>query len=164
MTEKYSHCKIQNIQTIKHGCSSLWLFLRTQNRFSSCHALLPTLAVNVWQREATRASDPPSASPGVDYVPSSRKIEFRPGKTEEVRSHLVSWCVCSVWGCCFSLMYVHTEFDIWPFWKSSGGHLRTAHVTAKQIPIRLALQLKKIVRPPLVGCLPKLTFRSKFII
>ena len=37
---------------------------------------------------ATRTSDPPSASPGVDYVPSSRKIEFRPGKTEEVRSHL----------------------------------------------------------------------------
>ncbi|POI34347.1 hypothetical protein CIB84_001901, partial [Bambusicola thoracicus] len=32
---------------------------------------------------ATRTSDPPSASPGVDYVPSSRKIEFRPGKTEE---------------------------------------------------------------------------------
>lgn len=39
---------------------------------------------------ATRTSDPPSASPGVDYVPSSRKIEFRPGKTEEVRSHLDS--------------------------------------------------------------------------
>ncbi|XP_064005810.1 extracellular matrix organizing protein FRAS1 [Pogoniulus pusillus] len=33
---------------------------------------------------ATRTSDPPSASPGLDYVPSSRKIEFRPGKTEEV--------------------------------------------------------------------------------
>ncbi|KAJ7419121.1 hypothetical protein WISP_55751 [Willisornis vidua] len=32
---------------------------------------------------STRTSDPPSASPGVDYVPSSRKIEFRPGKTEE---------------------------------------------------------------------------------
>ncbi|OWK55263.1 Extracellular matrix protein FRAS1 [Lonchura striata] len=37
--------------------------------------------VSVWC--ATRTSDPPSASPGVDYVPSSRKIEFRPGKTEE---------------------------------------------------------------------------------
>lgn len=36
---------------------------------------------------ATRTSDPPSASPGVDYIPTSRKIEFRPGKTEEVRSH-----------------------------------------------------------------------------
>lgn len=40
--------------------------------------------VSVWC--ATRTSDPPSASPGVDYIPSSRKIEFRPGKTEEVRS------------------------------------------------------------------------------
>ncbi|XP_053831515.1 extracellular matrix organizing protein FRAS1 [Vidua macroura] len=37
--------------------------------------------MSVWC--ATRTSDPPSASPGVDYVPSSRKIEFRPGKTEE---------------------------------------------------------------------------------
>ncbi|KAM6401739.1 extracellular matrix organizing protein FRAS1 isoform 2-T2 [Pluvialis apricaria] len=37
--------------------------------------------VSVWC--ATRTSDPPSASPGIDYVPSSRKIEFRPGKTEE---------------------------------------------------------------------------------
>ncbi|XP_062470145.1 extracellular matrix organizing protein FRAS1 [Pezoporus occidentalis] len=37
--------------------------------------------VSVWC--ATRASDPPSASPGIDYVPSSRKIEFRPGETEE---------------------------------------------------------------------------------
>ncbi|KFU86504.1 Extracellular matrix protein FRAS1, partial [Chaetura pelagica] len=37
--------------------------------------------ISVWC--STRASDPPSASPGVDYVPSSRKIEFRPGKTEE---------------------------------------------------------------------------------
>lgn len=46
---------------------------------------------------ATRTSDPPSASPGVDYVPSSRKIEFRPGKTEEVRSHLDSCWVCFAW-------------------------------------------------------------------
>ncbi|XP_057287145.1 extracellular matrix organizing protein FRAS1 [Pezoporus wallicus] len=37
--------------------------------------------VSVWC--ATRASDPPSASPGIDYVPSSRKIEFGPGETEE---------------------------------------------------------------------------------
>ncbi|NXS55143.1 FRAS1 protein, partial [Brachypteracias leptosomus] len=37
--------------------------------------------VSVWC--ATRTSDPPSASPAVDYVPTSRKIEFRPGKTEE---------------------------------------------------------------------------------
>ncbi|NXD29010.1 FRAS1 protein, partial [Spelaeornis formosus] len=37
--------------------------------------------MSVWC--ATRTSDPPSASPGVDYVPSSRKIEFRPGRTEE---------------------------------------------------------------------------------
>uniref|UniRef100_A0A8C4U634 VWFC domain-containing protein n=1 Tax=Falco tinnunculus TaxID=100819 RepID=A0A8C4U634_FALTI len=37
--------------------------------------------VSVWC--ATRTSDPPSASPGIDYVPSSRKIDFRPGKTEE---------------------------------------------------------------------------------
>lgn len=34
---------------------------------------------------ATRPSDPPSASPGVDYIPSSKKVEFKPGKTEEVR-------------------------------------------------------------------------------
>lgn len=34
---------------------------------------------------ATRPSDPPSASPGVDYIPSSKKMEFKPGKTEEVR-------------------------------------------------------------------------------
>lgn len=44
--------------------------------------------VSVWC--ATRTSDPPSASPGIDYIPSSRKIEFRPGKTEEVRTHFVS--------------------------------------------------------------------------
>lgn len=33
---------------------------------------------------ATRPSKPPSATPGVDYIPSSKKIEFKPGKTEEV--------------------------------------------------------------------------------
>uniref|UniRef100_A0ABM5GKG1 Extracellular matrix organizing protein FRAS1 n=1 Tax=Pogona vitticeps TaxID=103695 RepID=A0ABM5GKG1_9SAUR len=32
---------------------------------------------------ATRTSDPPSATPGVDYIPSSKKVEFRPGRTEE---------------------------------------------------------------------------------
>ncbi|XP_074849859.1 extracellular matrix organizing protein FRAS1 isoform X2 [Carettochelys insculpta] len=32
---------------------------------------------------ATRTSDPPSASPGTDYIPSSKKVEFRPGRTEE---------------------------------------------------------------------------------
>ncbi|KAM4809143.1 extracellular matrix organizing protein FRAS1 [Rhinophrynus dorsalis] len=43
----------------------------------------PDLSVptSVWC--ATRPSDPPSATPGVDYVPSSKKIEFRPGKTVE---------------------------------------------------------------------------------
>ncbi|MGH0181185.1 UNVERIFIED_CONTAM: hypothetical protein FKN15_006840 [Acipenser sinensis] len=35
---------------------------------------------------ATRPSDPASATPGVDYIPSSKKVEFRPGKTEEVCS------------------------------------------------------------------------------
>lgn len=35
---------------------------------------------------ATRPSEPPSASPGVDYIPSSKKVEFKPGKTEEVRA------------------------------------------------------------------------------
>lgn len=35
---------------------------------------------------ATRPADPPSASPGVDYIPSSKKVEFKPGKTEEVSS------------------------------------------------------------------------------
>lgn len=35
---------------------------------------------------ATRPSDPPSASPGVDYIPSSKKVEFKPGRTEEVRT------------------------------------------------------------------------------
>ncbi|XP_075401034.1 extracellular matrix organizing protein FRAS1 [Tenrec ecaudatus] len=32
---------------------------------------------------ATRPSDPASATPGVDYVPSSRKVEFEPGDTEQ---------------------------------------------------------------------------------
>ncbi|XP_069061899.1 extracellular matrix organizing protein FRAS1 [Pleurodeles waltl] len=32
---------------------------------------------------ATRPSDPPSATPGIDYIPSSKKIEFRSGRTEE---------------------------------------------------------------------------------
>ncbi|KAL7982153.1 hypothetical protein Chor_001210, partial [Crotalus horridus] len=32
---------------------------------------------------ATRTSDPPSATPGFDYIPSSKKVEFRPGRTEE---------------------------------------------------------------------------------
>ncbi|XP_007496032.2 extracellular matrix organizing protein FRAS1 isoform X2 [Monodelphis domestica] len=32
---------------------------------------------------ATRPSDPPSATPGVDYIPSSKKVEFRPGDTEQ---------------------------------------------------------------------------------
>ncbi|MEQ2309931.1 Extracellular matrix protein fras1, partial [Ameca splendens] len=35
---------------------------------------------------ATRPTDPPSASPGVDYIPSSKKVEFKPGKTEETCS------------------------------------------------------------------------------
>ncbi|CAN9512669.1 unnamed protein product [Ophioblennius macclurei] len=35
---------------------------------------------------ATRPLDPPSASPGVDYIPSSKKVEFKPGKTEETCS------------------------------------------------------------------------------
>uniref|UniRef100_A0A8D0CH89 Fraser extracellular matrix complex subunit 1 n=1 Tax=Scleropages formosus TaxID=113540 RepID=A0A8D0CH89_SCLFO len=35
---------------------------------------------------ATRPSDPPSATPGVDYIPSSKKIDFMPGKMEETCS------------------------------------------------------------------------------
>lgn len=46
---------------------------------------------------ATRPSDPPSASPGVDYIPSSKKVEFKPGKTQEVRAdvqlHKVPLCL-----------------------------------------------------------------------
>ncbi|MEE6460302.1 hypothetical protein FKM82_000916 [Ascaphus truei] len=43
----------------------------------------PDLSVptSVWC--ATRPSDPHSATPGIDYIPSSKKIEFRPGKTVE---------------------------------------------------------------------------------
>ncbi|XP_038615096.1 LOW QUALITY PROTEIN: extracellular matrix protein FRAS1 [Tachyglossus aculeatus] len=37
-------------------------------------------SASVWC--ATRPSDPPSATPGVDYIPSSRKVEFRAGDTE----------------------------------------------------------------------------------
>ncbi|KAM6954491.1 extracellular matrix organizing protein FRAS1 [Aplochiton taeniatus] len=35
---------------------------------------------------ATRPSDPPSATPGVDYIPSSKKVEFKAGSTEETCS------------------------------------------------------------------------------
>uniref|UniRef100_A0A8B9K9Q3 Fraser extracellular matrix complex subunit 1 n=1 Tax=Astyanax mexicanus TaxID=7994 RepID=A0A8B9K9Q3_ASTMX len=35
---------------------------------------------------ATRPADQDSATPGVDYIPSSKKVEFRPGKTEETCS------------------------------------------------------------------------------
>ncbi|XP_071003248.1 extracellular matrix organizing protein FRAS1-like, partial [Oncorhynchus clarkii lewisi] len=35
---------------------------------------------------ATRPSDPPSATPGVDYIPSSRRVEFKAGKTVETCS------------------------------------------------------------------------------
>ncbi|XP_072289092.1 extracellular matrix organizing protein FRAS1, partial [Eucyclogobius newberryi] len=35
---------------------------------------------------ATRPSDPPSASPGVDYIPSSKKVQFKPGTTQETCS------------------------------------------------------------------------------
>uniref|UniRef100_A0A8C7CEK8 Fraser extracellular matrix complex subunit 1 n=1 Tax=Oncorhynchus kisutch TaxID=8019 RepID=A0A8C7CEK8_ONCKI len=35
---------------------------------------------------ATRPSDPPSATPGVDYIPSSRRVEFKAGKTMETCS------------------------------------------------------------------------------
>ncbi|XP_069782867.1 extracellular matrix organizing protein FRAS1 [Narcine bancroftii] len=31
---------------------------------------------------ATRPSDPPSATPGIDYIPSSKRLDFAPGKTE----------------------------------------------------------------------------------
>lgn len=33
---------------------------------------------------ATRPADQDSATPGVDYIPSSKKVNFKPGKTEEV--------------------------------------------------------------------------------
>ncbi|KAJ0067384.1 hypothetical protein NL108_003229, partial [Boleophthalmus pectinirostris] len=35
---------------------------------------------------AARPSDPPSASPGVDYIPSSKKVQFKPGITQETCS------------------------------------------------------------------------------
>ncbi|RXN23492.1 extracellular matrix FRAS1-like protein [Labeo rohita] len=35
---------------------------------------------------ATRPAEQDSATPGVDYIPSSKKVEFRPGKTEETCS------------------------------------------------------------------------------
>ncbi|KAJ8339232.1 hypothetical protein SKAU_G00360180 [Synaphobranchus kaupii] len=35
---------------------------------------------------ATRPSDPPSATPGIDYIPSSKKVEFKPGMTVETCS------------------------------------------------------------------------------
>ncbi|CAJ1069789.1 extracellular matrix protein FRAS1 [Xyrichtys novacula] len=40
-----------------------------------------TSLTSVWC--ATRPSEPPTASPGVDYIPSSKKVEFKPGKTQE---------------------------------------------------------------------------------
>lgn len=33
---------------------------------------------------ATRPAEQDSATPGIDYIPSSKKVEFKPGKTEEV--------------------------------------------------------------------------------
>lgn len=41
-----------------------------------------SIPTSVWC--ATRTSDPPSATPGFDYIPSSKKVEFHPGRTEEV--------------------------------------------------------------------------------
>ncbi|CAM4540352.1 unnamed protein product [Leuciscus chuanchicus] len=35
---------------------------------------------------ATRPAEQDSATPGVDYIPSSKKVEFKPGKTEETCS------------------------------------------------------------------------------
>ncbi|KAG7271527.1 hypothetical protein CRUP_007516 [Coryphaenoides rupestris] len=43
-----------------------------------------TSVTSVWC--ATRPSDPPSATPGVDYIPSSKKVEFKAGKTQETCS------------------------------------------------------------------------------
>lgn len=37
---------------------------------------------------ATRPADQDSATPGVDYIPSSKKVDFKPGKTEEVLQHI----------------------------------------------------------------------------
>lgn len=41
-----------------------------------------SLPTTVWC--GTRPSDPPSASPGIDYVPGSMKLDFKPGKMEGV--------------------------------------------------------------------------------
>lgn len=35
---------------------------------------------------ATRMSEPPSASPGQDYIPSSSQITFEPGETTQVKN------------------------------------------------------------------------------
>uniref|UniRef100_A0A8C4Z636 Fraser extracellular matrix complex subunit 1 n=1 Tax=Gadus morhua TaxID=8049 RepID=A0A8C4Z636_GADMO len=43
-----------------------------------------TTVTSVWC--ATRLSDPPSATPGLDYIPSSKKVEFKPGTTQETCS------------------------------------------------------------------------------
>uniref|UniRef100_A0A8C6YA37 VWFC domain-containing protein n=1 Tax=Naja naja TaxID=35670 RepID=A0A8C6YA37_NAJNA len=40
-----------------------------------------SIPTSVWC--ATRTSEPPSATPGFDYIPSSKKVEFHPGRTEE---------------------------------------------------------------------------------
>lgn len=44
---------------------------------------------------ATRPSDPPSASPGVDYIPSSKKVEFKAGRTVEVGFSAPSVPMCA---------------------------------------------------------------------
>ncbi|XP_059921872.1 extracellular matrix protein FRAS1 isoform X2 [Gadus macrocephalus] len=43
-----------------------------------------TTVTSVWC--ATRLTDPPSATPGLDYIPSSKKVEFKPGTTQETCS------------------------------------------------------------------------------
>ncbi|KAM9330542.1 extracellular matrix organizing protein FRAS1 [Gastrophryne carolinensis] len=47
------------------------------------HRSGPDLSVPVSVWCATQPSDPFSATPGIDYIPSSKKIEFQPGKTIE---------------------------------------------------------------------------------
>lgn len=44
---------------------------------------------------ATRPADHDSATPGVDYIPSSKKVEFKPGVKQEVQSVDISMCVLS---------------------------------------------------------------------
>lgn len=66
---KYNVCVFVNSGTIEIPV------LRQGNDLSS--------ASSVWC--ATRPSEPPSAKPGTDYIPSSKKVEFKPGMTEEVR-------------------------------------------------------------------------------